>query len=117
MPGEYHVFLGQREAERICRYLGLSRAWFRRRYLRRLEDGQLSLAAAAGGSCIFLDHTQRCSIYAARPAQCRTYPFWPEIAGNRRAWLRERQRCEGIGRGSAVPLAQILRALKNSQPG
>jgi Fe-S-cluster containining protein len=111
-PGDYYVFLTAQEAERIRVRQGLSRSWFRRRYLRRLEDGRLVLASGAGGRCIFLDGQDRCSIYPVRPVQCRTYPFWPEIVGNRRAWERERQRCEGIGRGRAISVGKIRRAVK-----
>lgn len=109
--GDYHVFLVAGEAERIRLRLGLSKSWFSRRYLRRLDDGQRVLAAGNDERCIFLDGQGRCSIYAVRPVQCRTYPFWPEIAGNRRAWHRERRRCEGIDRGDAVPVAKIRRAV------
>lgn len=110
-PGDYFVFLSAAEAERIRAHRGLSRAWFRRKYLRRLEDGQLVLASAANDRCIFLDTQGRCSIYQARPMQCRTYPFWPEIASNSRAWQREGCRCEGIDRGDAVPVGKIRRAV------
>jgi Fe-S-cluster containining protein len=110
--GEYYVFLTAREAERIRTRLGLSPGWFRRHYLRRLEAGQLVLAAGPGERCIFLDAGDRCRVYAVRPVQCRTYPFWPEIAGNRRAWRAERRRCEGIDRGDVVPLARIRRAIR-----
>lgn len=37
-----------------------------------------------------------CSIYSVRPAQCRTYPFWPEIVQSPHHWAAESARCEGI---------------------
>jgi len=110
--GEYYVFLGAGEAEAIRSYLGLSAAWFRRRYLGRLEAGQLVLAAGENDRCIFLDASDRCRIYPARPLQCRTYPFWPELVGSRRAWQREAVRCEGINRGARVPVRHIRNAVK-----
>jgi uncharacterized protein len=111
MPGDYFVFLTEAEGELIRVHRGVSKAWFRRRYLRRLEEGQLVLASGRNDRCIFLDAQGRCSIYPVRPVQCRTYPFWPEIAGNERAWHREGRRCEGIDRGDAVPVAKIRRAV------
>jgi len=37
-----------------------------------------------------------CSIYAARPEQCRSWPFWPELLRSPQA-LREAARlCPGI---------------------
>lgn len=110
-PGDYFVFLTGDEAERIRVHRGLSSAWFRRRYLRRLEDGRLVLVSGASDRCIFLDAQARCGIYPVRPLQCRTYPFWPELVGNRRAWHGEKRRCEGIDRGDAVPVGEIRRAV------
>ncbi len=110
--GEYYVFLAPGEAEAIREHLGLSRSWFRRRYLASLEEGELVLAAGAEERCIFLDDNGRCNIYQVRPLQCRTYPFWPELVGSKRAWQREAARCEGINRGARVPRQAIRKAVK-----
>lgn len=107
-----YVFLRAGEAEAIRRTLGLSRSWFRRRYLAWSETGDRVLAATADGRCVFLDARGRCRVYRARPLQCRTYPFWPELVAGRDAWERERARCEGIGRGPFVPRAAIEAALE-----
>jgi Fe-S-cluster containining protein len=113
--GEYYVFLSEQEAERIRRFLGLSPAWFRRRYLSHLDDGQLVLDAGHGARCIFLGREGRCRIYAARPVQCRTYPFWPEVVNSRRNWRREAGRCEGIDAGPVVSRRTIRRAIRRCQ--
>ncbi len=111
-PDGYHVFLENGEAEAIRGYLGLSKGWFRRRYLDRLADGELVAALEAGGRCVFLGADGGCRIYPVRPLQCRTYPFWPEVLASRQAWQREARRCEGINRGRAVPATWIRRQLK-----
>lgn len=110
--GDYHVYLTPREAERIRGYLQLSRDWFRRHYLRRLEGGELVAATGKAGGCIFLDSRGLCGVYRARPVQCRTYPFWPEIVTSKTAWHREAHRCEGINRGNVVSVARIRKALR-----
>jgi Fe-S-cluster containining protein len=110
--GDYYVFLSEPEAERIRNYLQLSRGWFRRRYLERLEDGELVAAAGGGDRCIFLDAAGQCRVYPVRPGQCRTYPFWPEVAGSALAWRKEARRCEGINRGAVVPVDKIRRAVR-----
>ena len=107
----YHVFLARTEAEAICTHLGLTWKWFRRHYLRRLEDSSL-VAADNSGACIFLDADGRCGIYAVRPGQCRTYPFWPELVNDAAAWRREMLRCEGINRGSVVSVGRIRKAVR-----
>lgn len=112
---DYHVFLEDDEARPICDYLGLSWAWFRRRYLRRLPEDGLVLQSNENGDCVFLNGEGRCRVYPVRPAQCANYPFWPEVVTNAKAWRREARRCEGIGRGAVVPLAVIEEILGRSK--
>jgi hypothetical protein len=113
--GDYYVYLTLKEAALIRDYLGLSHAWFRRGYLNRLEDGDLVLGPGRNERCVFLDQDGRCRVYPVRPLQCRTYPFWPEVAGNRRNWQREALRCEGIGNGPVVSRAVIRRAVRQCE--
>ena len=109
--GDYQVFLKDAEAERMRALLQLSPAWFRRRYLRRLDSGELTVSLRGDGRCSFLDTEGRCRVYGARPTQCRTYPFWPELLRSKTAWHAEAARCEGIDRGAVVPLARVRAAL------
>jgi uncharacterized protein len=103
------------EQAAIQEFLGLDRTRFRRRYLERLDDeGSRGIRLKPDGRCPFLDATMRCTIYTVRPRQCRTYPWWPELVGSKRAWLEESKRCEGIGRGRVVALKRIEAELKNS---
>lgn len=104
------VALTSAEAEGIRRLLGLSPAGFARRYLRR-DAGGWRLRLDAAGRCPFLDRRGRCRVYRRRPAQCRSYPFWPEVLAAPAGWRREARRCEGIGRGGRVPAARIRRWL------
>ncbi len=90
------------EAASIREFLGVSKAWFRRRYLRLTQNHNLSLVLLDNGRCIFLDSDNRCRIYSVRPKQCASYPFWPEVVSSKTAWLREAKRCEGIGQGPVV---------------
>ncbi|HYQ71402.1 MAG TPA: YkgJ family cysteine cluster protein [Gammaproteobacteria bacterium] len=107
----YHVYFTRGEANAACASLGLTWKWFRRHYLRRLEGDGL-VAADRGGACIFLNAAGQCRIYAQRPVQCRTYPFWPELVDSEASWRREALRCEGINRGKVVSLARIRKALR-----
>jgi hypothetical protein len=49
-------------------------------------------------ACPFLID-DKCSIHPAKPSQCGTYPFWPEILEYRGAWKEEAKACPGIGLG------------------
>jgi len=114
--GDYYVETNPAEQRRIQKFLGVSWRWFRRRYLHRYDDGVESLAWDHGQRrCVFLDAEYRCRIYSVRPAQCRTYPFWPEVVDRRKTWKAEIKRCEGIGRGGVVPLEHIRKLLKQQR--
>ena len=104
---DYYVYMSDAEAEAIRVHLQLSRRWFRRRYLERLEEGNLVAASGTDGRCVFLDDGGQCRVYPVRPLQCRSYPFWPEVVRSRTAWQREARRCEGINRGKAVAIGKI----------
>ena len=103
----HHVFLSREEAEKICHGLGVSWAWFRRRYLAVLEDGERVLNSREDGRCVFLDGQGKCRIYDMRPAQCASYPFWPEVVMTAKGWRQEALRCEGIGLGPRVSARMI----------
>ena len=111
--GDYYVYLTDEESERIRTHLQLSRNWFRRRYLQRIEDGEQVLASGPDERCIFLNADGKCRVYAVRPVQCRTYPFWPELVGTATAWNREARRCEGISQGRVVARSTIRRSLQD----
>ena len=57
-----------------------------------LSDGKQSWIQiknnSEGDACVFLENNQ-CSIYEARPVQCSTYPFWPNILKSEKAWNEE----------------------------
>ncbi len=53
-----------------------------------------------------------CSVYSARPAQCRSYPFWPSLLHSPESWQQEAGYCEGIGRGPVVPPESIAELLE-----
>ena len=109
--GDYYVYLSEAESEAIRKRLQLSRNWFRRRYLERLEEGERVLASGADDRCIFLDARGQCRVYSVRPLQCRTYPFWPELTGTARAWNSEARRCEGVNQGKVIPVTSIRRSV------
>jgi hypothetical protein len=110
--GEYaHVYVDAREIETLAAFLGLSPSRVRRSHTVVDELGWRQLRFHEG-RCAFLDpDTQRCTVYAARPVQCRTFPFWPELVGPD-GWRDElRQLCEGVDRGDVVSSEIVASAL------
>ncbi len=60
--------------------------------------------------CIFLQQTSQgksCSIYPVRPAQCRSWPFWPTNLAGPDSWNLVAQKCPGINRGQSFTPEQI----------
>lgn len=70
-----HVLLAEEDIRSLAAALDLSEETFIQRYTGLARNRrQLTLLDAADGACILLkDH--RCSVYQARPAQCREFPF------------------------------------------
>jgi hypothetical protein len=93
--------MAEPEIDRLARHLGLARDAFGRRYLRRVGE-RLSLVERADGDCCFFERGKGCTVYEARPAQCRTYPFWPEVIVSRESWRAESRRCPGVRAGGRV---------------
>lgn len=108
--GYGYVFLTLSDRRRIATALGLSTNTFTRRYCER-ADGIWKLKDPPGKDCVFLKD-KRCSVYAARPTQCRTWPFWPEVM-NARTWSKEVARfCPGVGRGRVWNKAEVEAQLR-----
>ena len=107
-----HVYVGEREVDALADLLGVSAARVRREHT--VVDGlgwrQLRFE---DGKCGFLDPaTQRCTVYAARPVQCRTFPFWPELVGPD-GWADGlRELCEGIDRGAPLATDVVVTSLE-----
>lgn len=98
----------------MARKLGIELDVFYSRYTRRL-DGGMSLREVPtehGLDCVFLDRVTMpgkaiCSLYESRPLQCRTFPWWPENIRSPRSWRDLGKSCEGVGRGTVIPVSEI----------
>lgn len=104
-PGEVRVT--RADTKGMARELGLSVSEFRRQYVIN-DRGALRLVDGRKGACPMLGENYRCRVYAARPVQCRTYPFWPEVVADSAAWEWEAIRCPGIGKGRLYAADEII---------
>ncbi|MFH1378011.1 MAG: YkgJ family cysteine cluster protein [Planctomycetota bacterium] len=97
-PGD--VSLSNADIQRITAFLGISVVRFKKEYTRTGYRGGVSLIdiPERNYSCMFLGETG-CRIYPVRPAQCRTFPFWPDIIASLSRWDDEKPNCPGVGRG------------------
>ncbi len=110
------VWISDEEIGRLAELLTLPIDQTIEKYCRRV-GGRWSLKENfnprhGGYDCVFLTeipaetkgdgvaHGRRvCSVYSARPAQCRAWPFWDSTLSSPTAWEAAAQRCPGIGRG------------------
>jgi Fe-S-cluster containining protein len=70
-----------------------------------------SLRERPNGDCVFYDCQQGCTIYPARPRQCRTWPFWESNVVTPEAWHRTCEICPGSGKGDLISAEEITRRL------
>lgn len=104
-----YVYLTLADRRRLARHFQIPTREFTRRYCSK-TDGHFHLNDT-DGPCQFLDGTQ-CSVYEARPTQCRTWPFWPENM-RPKVWSQVAAFCPGVGKGrkyEAVEIRGMLRA-------
>ena len=74
----------------------------------KLIGNRWSLRDYPNGDCVFLDpQTRGCQIYADRPIQCRTWPFWPSNIDTTTSWKRTCDVCPGAGQGKLHSLEVI----------
>ena len=103
--GSYgYIYVALEERRRLAKHLGLKTRAFTLKYCEK-TDGFFHLRNPAN-NCEFLDGS-RCTVYKARPQQCRTWPFWRENM-SREVWSREVKRdCPGIGIGRLYSFQEI----------
>lgn len=108
------------ELQRMAAHLEVLPYQFLQRFAHR-QKGRWSLNEVQNGEhldCVFLRRDPEtgkalCSIYAVRPMQCRTWPFWRSNLRSRAAWAEAAQQCPGMaagqeGRGEVHSLDHIL---------
>ncbi len=96
-PG--YVWVNQEEIDALAALVGESVAEFERKYVRRIGVRR-SLIEFPNGDCVFFDGAARkCTVYGARPRQCRTWPFWQSNLRTEKDWQHTCEVCPGSGRG------------------
>ncbi len=95
----------------MSRHLGLSTSAFTRKYCDRQAGSWHLKERKENPDCLFLKGKQ-CGVYEARPIQCRTWPFWPEVMSPK-AWNKEVVSfCPGVGKGKVWSATDIALQLE-----
>lgn len=101
------VWVNEDEITALAAYLGMEPAAFEREYVRR-RGMRRTLYERFDGDCILFDEeTRGCSVYPARPVQCRTWPFWERNVDGQRSWQQTCEECPGSGKGELISVEKI----------
>ena len=112
-PG--YVWVSDEEVQAIAEYLDKPIGEIRLLNTRPAR-GRTSLNEYANGDCVYFDPQGRgCTIYPVRPAQCRTWPFWPGNVETEQAWQETQRSCPGAGQGDFIPLDEIERRVNETR--
>lgn len=102
--GYGYVYVTLEDRRRFADYFKMTVKEFTKEYCEK-DDGIWKIRDFTS-ACRFLKDN-RCSVYEARPTQCRTWPFWPETL-QARAWNDEvAAYCPGVGKGRVWTEAEI----------
>ena len=105
-PG--YVWVNREEIETLAVHLGITRAEFEEKYVRAVGVRK-SLVEYENGDCVFFDgKSRKCTVYEARPRQCRTWPFWGSNVRTPDAWAHTCEVCPGSGKGKQFSAEHIL---------
>ncbi|KPL00407.1 MAG: hypothetical protein AMK75_05315 [Planctomycetes bacterium SM23_65] len=102
-PG--YVWVTTDEIRRMAEHLGIPATEFVERYVRR-QGTRLSLKEHENGDCVFWK--EDCVVYACRPAQCRSFPFWAHALKSKGAFKAVSRGCPGVGKGRLYTVEDIL---------
>jgi Fe-S-cluster containining protein len=109
--GEYRwVFLSTEDIKRLADFKKVPRREFLHQWTEKGPEGMRVLKWPNEEACVFLAERNGkwgCSVYEARPEQCRTWPFWPEVL-KKKVWKTEVEPfCPGAGEGRLYTLGEI----------
>ena len=117
------VYLTESDLVRAAKFTGMSPRAFEKKYVYRTRH-QMRLRKPPGRQCPFLvteDHPEGarrgCGIHPAKPTQCRTFPFWPELVENPGAWKRTARFCPGIGKGDLIQIGDAMEIAEQQRRG
>ena len=101
------VWVNKQEIADLAESVGKSVEEFEAVYVRKIGIRK-SLREYSNGDCVFFDTEARnCTVYEARPRQCRTWPFWDSNLRDSDAWKATCDICPGSGKGKLHSIESI----------
>jgi uncharacterized protein len=101
------VWVNKDDIAALAAEVGMDVDGFEAKFVRAI-GARKSLVEYKNGDCVFFDNvTRKCRVYAARPRQCRTWPFWESNIRTPEAWAQTCEACPGSGTGRLYQLGEI----------
>ncbi len=97
-----YVFLSKSDVARLAGHFSLSEKDFKTTYCVEVDLSlakRISIKEQENFDCVFWKDGG-CSVYEARPLQCRAYPFWSHNLDSPDSWKAVRSECPGIDIGT-----------------
>lgn len=102
------VWVNKEEIAALAAEVKLDVDEFEERYVREIGVRKSLNELDDSYDCVFLDaKTRKCTVYNARPRQCRTWPFWDSNVKSPQAWAATCEACPGSGKGRLYQLGEI----------
>ena len=98
------VYLLKKDIYNLSSFFNIEIGEFKDKYTTLTEEGSFIIKDIHSSICRF-QKNNRCSVYPARPTQCRLYPFWSTLMKDRSLFYSEN--CPGIGKGNLVDFEKI----------
>lgn len=119
--GPGFVYLSKSDLEKLCIHFQMQPEEFAAKYCRWTDyyEGKtvLALLETKKYDCILWNNG--CSVYEARPLQCRTWPFWDWMVNDKSCWDDCAKTCPGMNHGKIHSKEEIEKAAdetKNNIP-
>src|SRR4051812_1034020 len=100
------VWVNDDEVQALADFLAEPADEVRAVHTRMAHRGR-TLRERANGDCVFFERGRGCTVYPARPRQCRTWPFWASNLARPSDWRRTCDVCPGSGQGDLIPADEI----------
>lgn len=109
------IWVTEAEMNEMADFLKLSLKDFKRLYVKKVgQRYSLVEKKTENHSCVFY-REKKCQVYAARPLQCRAYPFWKENLLSEESWKQTAQECEGIQADAPLIAQETIEELLEAQ--
>ncbi len=106
--GPGYVWVNKEDIANLAARTGMEPDEFEAEYVRDVgKRKSLKEKADQNFDCVFLDANRKCTVYEARPRQCRTWPFWDSNVRTPEDWQTTCQACPGSGKGRLYQLGEI----------